>query len=182
MKGNLTVARMKQSLRLNAEEKKALEMLYVEVGATTDNLPRVPAVLKALVDDFNALTDRNDSKEDVLHYMMTRRKKQEWPKLGHGKQLDEVHNAVKLVAEDWPHVDAIYEELQIASDNFACDEQLSKKFAHEFAKRTGKVVPPMNLAASVICRRKSKRLATLKPRPTQEDLGFSDIDEIEAAE
>jgi hypothetical protein len=172
------MVRMKQSLRLNAEEKKALEMLYIEVGVTTDNLPRVPYVLKALVDDFNALTDRNDSKEDILHYMMTRRKKKDWPKIGRGKQPDEVHDAVKLNAEDWPHVDAIYEELQIASDNFACDERLSKKFAREFAKRTGKVIPPMLLAAAVICRRKSARLATLKPRSTPDDLGFRDIDKV----
>ena len=114
----------------------------------------------------------------MLHYMMTRRKKKDWPTIGRGKQPDEVHEAVKLDAEDWPHVDAIYEELQIASDNFAATKKLSKKFAREFAKRTGKVIPPMLLAAAVICRRKSARLATLKPRSTQDDLGFSDIDKL----
>ncbi len=137
-----------------------------------------PAIWKQLVDTFNGLTGRNDSPEDILHYMMTHRKQAQWVKIGRGKQPDEVREAVKLDAEDWPHVDAIYEELQIASDNFACDEELSKNFADEFAKRTGKIIPPMLLAAAVISRRKAARLATLKARSTEEDVNFGDIDEV----
>lgn len=172
------MTRTRRALQLSADEKEALKMLYVAVGVTTDNLPRVPDILQALADDFNALTDRNDSKEDLLHYMITRRKKKDWPKIGRGKQPEDAGMVLDLDVEDWQHIDAIYEELQIPSDNFAFDEQLATKFAHEVAKRTTKVLPPMLLAAAIVTRRKRARLATLKPRPSDNDLAFRDIDEV----
>lgn len=174
------MATTKQSLRLNNEEDHALRVLYRSFGVTTDNLIRMPAIAKTLVNQFNALTDRSDSVEDVVHYMFTRRKKKQWEKLGRVPAPAEAYEAVHLDAEHWPHVDAIYEELQIASDNFAFDDELSKKFAAEFAKRTGKIIPPMVLGAAVIARRKSAGLTTLKPKKSGDDLGFADIDEVTA--
>lgn len=174
------MATTKRSLRLNVEEDRALRVLYREFGVSTDNLTRLPEQANELVDQFNALTGRGDAVEDVLHYMFTRRKKKQWEKLGRVKPPEEAYEAVKLDAEHWPHIDVIYEELQIASDNFAFDEELSKKFAQEFARRTGKVLPPMLLAAAVISRRKAAGLKTLKPKRAGDDLGFGDIDQVTA--
>lgn len=174
------MATMKRSLRLNVEEDRALRVLYWEFGVSTDNLTRLPSLAQELVDQFNALTGRGDKVEDVIHYMFTRRKKKQWEKLGRVKPPEEAYEAVKLDAEDWPHIDVIYEELQIASDNFAFDEELAGSFAKEFARRSGKVLPPMLLAAAVISRRKSAGLKTLKPKRGDGDLGFSDIDQVTA--
>jgi hypothetical protein len=171
-------ATLKQSLRLSADEDRALRVLYRSFAVTTDNLLRLPAVGRDLVSQFNALTGRDDSIEDVVHYMFTRRKKKQWEKLGRVQSPEEAYEAVKLDAEHWPHIDAIYEELQIASDNFAFDDELATKFAKEFAKRTGKIIPPMVLAAAVIARRKSAGLKTLKPKRDDDDLGFADIDQV----
>lgn len=174
------MATTKQSLRLSVDEDRALRVLYREFKVTTDNLIRLPSIARELVLQFNALTGRSDSVEDVVHYMFTRRKKAQWEKLGHVKPPEEAYEAVKLDSDHWPHVDAIYEELQIASDNFAFDDEMSKKFSQEFAKRTGKVIPPMVLAAAVISRRKKAGLKTLKPKRDDGDLGFGDIDQVTA--
>jgi hypothetical protein len=172
------MASTKHCPRLNEEEDHLLRILYKQFGVTTDNLPRVPETLESLTATFNSLTGRADSAADLLHYMMTRRKKKQWEKLGRGSQPKSESFLAKLSAADWLHIDAIYEELQIASDNFAFDEHLSKKFADEFARRSGRVVPSMILAAAVVTRRKAAKLATLKPRQTPGDLGFADIDEV----
>jgi hypothetical protein len=168
----------KWSLQLNLEQDKALRQLYRFYKVTTDNLPRVPRILGDLAGQFDALTDRNDSPEDLLHYMVTRRKDGLWEKLGRVPQPEEAYSVVKLDAEHWPHLDAIYEELQIGSDNFAFDEDLAAKFSREFARRTGRVVPALVLAAAVIARRKNSGLKTLKPKKDENDLGFRDIDEV----
>jgi hypothetical protein len=120
------------------------------------------------------MTDRSDSSEDVLHYMVTRRKDGKWEKLGKGSTPEHTFFD-KFDDDDWKAIDAIYEELQIASDNFAFDEVLSKKFAREFARRRGRVVPALELAAAVVTRRKGAKLKTLKPKPSEDDLGFNDI-------
>jgi hypothetical protein len=65
--------------------------------------------------------------------------------------------------EELKQLDAIHEELQIASDDFALSAEAGKKLQEEFARRTGRVVPPMILAAAMIHRRKIGALATLKP-------------------
>jgi hypothetical protein len=48
----------------------------------------------------------------------------------------------------------------------------------EFAKRTGRIIPHMILAAEMITRRKSGNLATLKPKAGDQDIGFTDIGQV----
>jgi len=72
----------------------------------------------------------------------------------------------------------IHEELQIASDNFALNPELAEKLQKELARRAGRIVPSMILAAAMISRRKAGGLATLKPKRLDQDLGFADIDQV----
>ncbi len=65
----------------------------------------------------------------------------------------------------------------MASDAYALNADAAKRLQDEFARRTGRVLPPMILAAATIRRRKDGALATLKPR-SGDDLGFSDIDQV----
>ena len=73
-------------------------------------------------------------------------------------------------------LDLIYEDFQVASDNYALDAELARRLQDEFARRTGRIVPPMILAAAMIRRRKDGVLATLRPKAQDSDLGFRDID------
>lgn len=168
---------LKRKLKLSPDQDQCLRALYRQFDVTTDDLPRYPKVLRELVSTFNGLTDRSDAPEDVLHYMMTLRKLGKWEKIGRGRTPNGAF-LEKFDADDWTAIDAIYEELQISSDSFAFDDKLSRKFANEFAKQRGRVVPPMVLAAAVVKRRKDAKLKTLKPKAKDGDLAFADMDAV----
>ncbi|MDC0936195.1 hypothetical protein OAS39_07895 [Pirellulales bacterium] len=166
-------------LQLKPEEDHLLRILYKQFGITTDNFPRVPDKLEEFTNTFNGLTGRSDTAPEILHYMITRRKKSNWVKLGRQKQADlEQSPSYQFTKDDWRHIDAIYEEFQIPSDNFSLDPELSKKLQDEFARRSGRIIPALVISAAMVTRRKAGKLATLKPKTTERDLGFADIDEL----
>ena len=166
------------TLHLKPEEDHLLRILYKQYGITTDNFPRVPDKLEEFTETFNGLTGRSDSAPELLHYMITRRKKGKWEKLGRKTSGEQPSTSHVFTNDDWTHIDAIYEEFQIPSDNFSLDADLSKKLQDEFAKRSGRIVPAMVISAAMVSRRKAGKLATLKPKASEEDLAFGDIDEV----
>ena len=166
-------------LQLKPEEDHLLRILYKQFGITTDNFPRMPDKLDEFAETFNNLTGRGDTAPELLHYMITRRKKSQWVKLGRKKLSAQQESTSHLFsAEDWQHIDAIYEEFQIPSDNFSLDPDLSKKLQDEFARRSGRIVPAMVISAAMVTRRKAGKLTTLKPKSSDNDLAFGDIDEV----
>lgn len=168
----------RQSLRLPPHEDALLRTLYRNFNIPTDQYPQRSEDLMRLVDTWNNFTGRKESSPDVLHYMVTRRKKGKWERLGRTTAEVLCRPAVSFTDEELKHLDVIHEELQIASDNFALNSELADKLQKEFARRSGRIVPPMILAAAMILRRKMGALATLKPKSEEADLGFSDIDQV----
>jgi hypothetical protein len=130
------------------------------------------------VESWNGLTGRREAAPDVLHYMITRRKKSNWEKLGRDAGGTFSRQRLDLSIEEIAHLDSIHEEFQVASDNFALIPELAQRLQHEFGRRTGRIVPPMVLAAEMINRRKAGGLATLKPKQAAQDLRFSDIGQV----
>jgi hypothetical protein len=165
-------------LKLQNDEEELLRTLYREYDIPTDQYPHRPDDLQRLVAAWNNLTGRNESASDVLHFMISRRKKGKWEKLGREAAKDYQKPQASFTDEDFAHFDAIHEELQIASDNYALNTDAAKRLQEEFARRTGRVIPAMILAAAMITRRKAGALATLKPKANDQDLGFSDIDQV----
>lgn len=170
--------RTRQSLRLLPHEDELLRTLYREFDIPTDQYPQRPDDLVRLVETWNNLTGRKEPGPEVLHYMITRRKKAKWERLGRDAGQGFTRPRVDFTEEELNHLDAIHEELQIASDNFALSSELAEKLQREFARRAGRIVPSMMLAAEMINRRKAGALATLKPKSDDQDLGFSDINEV----
>ncbi len=166
------------ALRLLPHEDELLRTLYRQLNIPTDQFPQRPDDLMGLVNAWNNFTGRNESAPDVLHYMVTKRKKSKWERLGRGARDGFTATSIHFTEEEYKHLDCIHEELQIASDNFALNSELADKLQHEFARRTNRIVPPMILAAAMIRRRKAGDLATLKPKTDDRDLGFSDIDQV----
>lgn len=168
----------RQSLRMLPHEDELLRTLYRDFNIPTDQYPQRPDDLIRLVESWNSLTGRAESAPDVLHYMITRRKKGKWEKLGRDAGNGFTQPTVAFNEDELQHLDAIHEELQIASDNFALNADLAQKLQQEFARRAGRIVPAMILAAAMINRRKARALATLKPKSDDQDLGFSDIGQV----
>ena len=168
----------RRSLRLQPHEEDLLRTLYRDFNIPTDQYPQRPDDLILLVSTWNSMTGRSESPPDVLHYMITRRKKKQWERLGRGAGKDFTPVMISFAKEQLAHLDAIHEELQIASDNYVLDSDAANRLQREFARRTGQIVPSMILAAAMINRRKAGALATLKPKSTDQDIRFSDIDEV----
>lgn len=168
----------RRSLRLPPHEDELLRTLYRDFDIPTDQYPHRPDDLARLVESWNGLVGRSETAPDILHYMITRRKKGKWERLGRDAGSGFARPTVALSEEELRHLDAIHEELQIASDNFALNAELAQKLQQEFARRAGRIVPAMILAAAMINRRKVGALATLKPKSDDHDLGFSDIGEV----
>ena len=169
----------KVSLRLVVHEEALLKHLYAERRIATDEYMRRPADLEDLVTTFNNLTGRKDSPTDLLHYMVTRRKKSQWVRLGEECLRNSSSQVIELTSDDFIVLDEIYEDLQVGSDKLVFDEEVRDKFTKEFARRTKKIVPALILAATMVRRRKGGSLATLRPDNTATPaIGFQDIDEI----
>jgi hypothetical protein len=168
----------RRTLRLQPHEDELLRTLYRDFDIPTDQYPQRPDDLVRLVSTWNNLTGRNESGPDVLHYMISRRKKKQWERLGRNAGGGFTPEVISISAEDFSHLDAIHEEFQVASDNYALNSDAAKRLQEEFARRTGRIVPPMILAAAMISRRKAGALATLRPKTNDQDMLFSDIDQV----
>lgn len=175
------MSKVKNSLKLQPEEDNLLRTLYKQFGVTSDRYPQYPEALRDFVETWSNLTGRQDSPSELLHYIFTQRKRGLWVKLGRSPKTKYAPTemfACRFTDEDFEHLDDIYEELQIASDNFALDDELGEKLTKEFARRTGKIVPTLVLCATMITRRKGGALTTLRPKRDDDDLGFADIGEV----
>jgi hypothetical protein len=168
----------RRPLQILPHEDELLRTLYREYNVPTDQFPQRPDDLFRLVSTWNGLIGRNESPSDVLHYMVNKRKNGQWERLGRASGSGLAPQRLTFSPEELMQLDVIHEELQIASDNYALDPEASKKLQDEFARRTGRIVPGMILAAAMVYRRKNGNLTTLRPKSDEQDLGFSDIDQI----
>ncbi len=136
------MATPRPTFRLQNEEDESLRTLYREFDIPTDQYPHRPDDLQRLVTAWNHLTGRNESPLDVLHYMIARRKKGKWERLGRDAGGDFKRLQLEFTEEEIGYLDAIHEELQIASDNYAINPEAAKRLQEQFARRSGRVVPP----------------------------------------
>ena len=172
----------RRSLRLQPHEDTLLRTLYREFNITIDQYPQRPEDLTRFVQTWNNLSSRDDTAQDILHYMISKRKNLPhgpgWEKLGRDAGSDFKPDKLDFSEDQFMILDLIYEDFQVASDNYALDAELARRLQDEFARRTGLIVPPMILAAAMIRRRKDGALATLRPKSQENDIGFRDIDQV----
>jgi hypothetical protein len=168
----------RRPLQLLPHDDELLRTLYREYNIPTDQYPQRPDDLARLVSTWNGFTGRNESTIDVLHYMVNKRKNGQWERLGRTASNGFAPQRLTFSAEELGQLDAIHEELQIASDSYALNPEAAKKLQEEFARRTGRIVPGTILAAAMIYRRKNGNLTRLKPTSDEQSLGFSDIDQV----
>ena len=106
------MSQVRQSLRLLPHEDELLRTLYREFNIPTDQYPQRPEDLIRLVDGWNNLTGRKEQAAEVLHYMVTRRKRGLWVRLGRGTAEVLTAPSISLTEEEFEHLDSIHEDLQ----------------------------------------------------------------------
>jgi hypothetical protein len=166
----------RRTIKLNPIDHGTLAKLYVTRRIATDRYMNRPDDLRDLTDTFNGLTGREDTPEDILHYMQTKRRtKDAWPTLdgdhlrlpvvlGHLIEREHTETLKKLFLEFGRGVEAFTHEPDLA-------RALEKRFAEETGVRNRGYV----LATAMLELRKAGLLPTLGPR---ED-GFGDFDAAE---
>ncbi|KKL96197.1 hypothetical protein LCGC14_1846900 [marine sediment metagenome] len=171
----------KMSIRLNQAEREVLEMLYLERRMAIDPYESRPRELSDLTDSFNSLTGRSDPPEDILHYMRTRRKKSDWPKVGRSalRLRDDLDGIV--TPEELLVLEGIYTRIGRVhgkgNDSFAHEPELREELEHEFVRAVGRYISGGQLLAVLRDRRKSGHLERLGIPPLADREGFADLDE-----
>lgn len=163
-------------IRLNPIERETLARLYVERLIATDRYMHRPRDLKDLTDTFNALTGRDDTPEDVLHYMQTKRRRSgQWPTLdGNHRRLSVVLG--NLIEADFIDVlKSLYTELKRGAEAFIQDRALGRVLERRFFEVTGVQKRAFVLATAMMELRKDGMMPTIERR----DQGFNDFDQAE---
>lgn len=163
----------RKCIRLNPIEHETLERLYVERRIATDRYMHRANDLRELTAAFNGLTGREDTPEEILHYMQTqRRRKGLWP------TLDGTHLRLPVVLGrlvDPDHVDVLkvlYLEFGVGAERFAQDRAISLELERRFLEETGQRKRGYVLATAMMELRKEGSLPKLDRRGE----GFNDFD------
>jgi hypothetical protein len=166
----------RKCIRLNPIEHSTLERLYVERLIATDRYMHRPKDLRDLTATFNALTDRQDSPEDILHYMQTKRRRAgEWPTLdGNHRRLPVVLGNL-IEPEFIPVLKTLYVEIGKGAEKFLHDRDLGRLLERRFVETTGVNKRAFVLATAMLELRKDGVMPNL---PGQEK-PFTDFDEAE---
>ncbi len=177
------MAKLKKSIKILSHERTALVALYLRRRIALDQYENRPEDQQTFRDEWQQLTGREDSFEELLHYMRTQRKRGLWVK------LDGKHEPAKppphLSAEETEVLVKIYTEnvtlLEVGSDVLGYEPELLELLAKEFAAETGRVVPAYELNAKLTALRKRGLLSKVGKRgEDSEDHGFGDIDQATA--
>lgn len=172
----------RSSIRLSPDENDSLKRLYISLGIPSDQYARRPEDLERFIHRWNAISERCDTAEDVMHYIKTKRKKGLWLALGGKHERCPARGAQPLTADQWAQLEVVYSEICVArglgSDNLDYDDELAKEFSREFALRTGLIRTGRDLLSLIMERRKRRAWRKLDPNRPDDGIGFGDIDEI----
>ena len=173
----------RKCIRVQAHEKKALIHLYSEAAVPIDQYEQRVEELSLLNQDWQKITGREDSDQDVLHYMRSQRKQGKWVKLN-GKHTKKPE-AMDFSPEETEILVKLFEsnmaDCELGSDNLAYDYELAAAMAKEFSIEIGRRVPPHELVTKLTAIRKRGLLPKVaKGDVSGEEIGFGDIDQVTA--
>lgn len=169
------------SIRLNPHERKILVELYLNRRIPVDQYEPRRNDLVMLASAFCKHSGRQDSPEDVLHYMRTQRKRGRWVKLD-GKHVKR-ETTLCLSADEKEVLIQIYRDnvsvLGNGSDTLAYEPEVADLIAKEFASETSRIVPAHELVAELTLIRKVGLLPGVEKEVVKDlDVGFDDIEDV----
>lgn len=175
----------RKSIRLSPDEDKLLRTLHRQSGVPDGQFPQRPKFWRRFTDVWNEATDRSDSSEEILHYIMTRRKRPHgrpgrWEPFGDGYKPLRCPESDVLSKAHWAIVNQLYVEIGISADSLLVDAAARQDFLKRFVARTGEHVPDLLFVAAIVARRKGGLLPKTSRAGAEgdEDIGFGDIDMV----
>lgn len=167
----------RKSMRLTPDLDHFLRTLHRQSGIPDGQFPQRPTFWRSFTNAWNEATGRDDSPEDILHYIMTQRKRGLWFRFEGAHKPLPCPEYTLLTDEQWAVVDAIYIEMGKGADNFLINRELRTELLRRFVARTGTHIPELLFTAALIARRKGGWLPKVPPTPDG-NVGFGDIDEV----
>jgi hypothetical protein len=181
-----TMPGRKKPIPLGKHEDRLLRRLYVGFKVPTDQFKKRPEDLEKFMEMWNNLAERADAPETILHYMVTKRKAGKkltprWPVFG-GKHRTAPSTAELLNEKEWVILRQVYSDeilsLGLGTDNLAFRPDLCDLLEQEFARRAGRIVPGLLLAAAIEAKRKRGEWLTLRDDYIDPSIGLKDVDKI----
>ena len=177
------MGQLRKSMKLLAHEKQALIDVYLRWQIPIDQYETRIDDLEALTAEWNRLTGRSATPQEVLMSMRTYRKRGMWVRFDGNHKV--APPPLALSAEDTEQLVGIFNEnallLESGSDVLAYEPEIADLIAKEFAAATGRIVPAHLLVAKLTALRKRGLLPKVESRPKVErgdDTGFEDINQI----
>jgi len=171
----------RKTIPLSPDEDSLLRYLYRQYRIPIEQFLQRPNDLSEFVELWNRATSRNDTADELIHYMMTRRKDSRrggWVTFkGKHQRVRSPGNSV-LTPDEWSYIVDILQERRVTADNLATDHSLAQELNKRFALKFGRTIPISLLVASVIAKRKRGTLPKLGRKDDDQDMGFRDIDAV----
>jgi hypothetical protein len=169
----------RKTINLNPFDHDTLARLYVVRRIATDRYMHRQDDLRDLTATFNGLTGREDTPEDILHYMQSKRRhKGKWPTLN-GNHLRLPIVVGRLVDFDHlPVLAKLHLEFNVGPETFTHNRELARALECRFFEETGVRKRGYVLATAMIEFRKDGKLPKTGRR---RDDGFTDFDAAEDA-
>jgi len=174
----------RKSIALTDDQHETLATLYVAKGIPVDRYETRPSHLRNLTENFNNLTERSDTPEEIFRYMRTRRKDSKgrlrWPRLGKDILRDDDYVPDTVPLEHIATLIDTYVSIGRAhgkgNDSFSYDPELKRELAETFRAKTGVAASAEVLLAILRDLRKAGLLERLE-LPDTPPPGFGDLDE-----
>lgn len=174
---------VRPSIKIFAHEDRLLKDMYLARRVPIDQYENRPSELEQFAQEWAARTGRHDSGPDLVHYMRTKRKAGQWPRLN-GDHQKRPPLAPFSPEETEVLVDIYYEHVVVfdhGSDSLGYEPEIAKLVAKEFYLRTRRRVRSHHLIAKLTALRKRGHLPKVGKRKRAEDEGLHDIDRIDDA-
>lgn len=169
----------RKSIRLTFEEDHLLRTFHRQSGVPDGQFSQRPRFWRQFTNAWNGATGRSDSPEEVLHYIMTKRKQALWFRFGKDHKPLPTPEPDILIPEQWAVVDSLYVDMGVGADNFLVDRELRSELLRRFIAHTGVHIPELLFTSALIARRKAGWLPKVPHTPPPDgDFGFRDIDQV----
>lgn len=174
----------RKTINLNPFDHETLARLYVTRRIATDRYMHRPDDLRDLTATFNGLTGREDTPEDILHYIQTKRRQNKRGQPQKFPTLNGTHERLPLVVgrlvdpDHLPVLVTLHQEFGVGPETFVQNREMSRALERRFFEETGVRKRGYVLATALIELRKEGNLPKTGRR---RDDGFTDFDAVEDA-